>query len=118
MTKIESNINHASNQLYYCKVFINDIEIVPQNILTLYIREWTTGILPRLELNLNDDGMLSEVFTLDDLSNISVQIGKNAEDDPIELDFMLQDHKLGILGENQSSVIEITGLLNVPVFYF
>jgi len=114
MAKIESDINTSLNQLYYCKIFIGEIEIVPENILSLTIREWVTGVVPRLSLNLNDDGMLSEIFTLDDNAEIMVEIAKNADDTPIKFDFVLQDYKFGLMGNNQSSVMEISGLLNAP----
>jgi len=115
---IQSALNTSNNQLYFCKIFIDEIEIVPENILSLTIREWILDLSPRLELVLNDDGMLSEVFNIDDNANIRVELAKNISDEnPIELDFMVQDYNVTTLGNNRSLVIEITGLINSKALF-
>lgn len=117
MSKIKSNFNLSFNQLFYCKIYINEIEVIPENILSLNIREWIINLVPRLELNLSDDGMLTEIFSLDDECEIRVEIGKNTTDDPIELNFILQDYNIDVISNNQTRVIEITGLLNSQLLY-
>jgi len=98
---------------------IDDIEIIPENIITITIREWVLDVVPRLYCILNDDGMLSEVFNINDNAKITLMLGKHPNDEnPIRTEFLLQDFKFNLVGDNQNSIVSFTGLLYSKELYF
>lgn len=116
-TKQELDISY--NQLFFMEMKIGDIPINPQNILNLVIKESVLEIVPRLNATILDDGMLSEIFNLEDNHNIEIVIGTNPDaDNAIKSDFMLMDYKFTPLGQNNiQSVVEISGYLNFPKLF-
>jgi hypothetical protein len=110
----ELNIGQVQGQQHYCRLKIKGQEIAAPSILSLTIREWVTDILPRIELIINDDGLLTEMLPLEDNDIINVVIAKHDEDDNrIELDFNLGDFQFGIMSENKRTVISMSGFLKV-----
>ena len=67
----------AFNQNFYCKVKIKDIYLVPENIISLVIREWYFDFIPRIECTFNDEGLFSELYLLDDNDKVEVLIAKD-----------------------------------------
>lgn len=108
-----------TRQNFYCKFWIDDVELIPANISYCVIREWVFEILPRLEMTVVDDGVLTEAFPLNDDSVIHLIIGKDPQDDnPIDVFFDIQDFSVDIIGDNKRQAVSITGLLKTNnVFY-
>ncbi len=114
----ENNFDTSFNQLFFCEMKIGDIEIIPENIVTLNIREWVLDIAPRMYCIMNDDGMLSEVFNLTDNMKITLLLGKHPLDENmLEFEFQLQDKKLNLVADNKYSMVSFTAILNVDNLY-
>jgi hypothetical protein len=108
----------SQRQNFYCKLFINDVEIIPQNIISCTIREWIFDLLPRLELIIMDDGLLTEAKTLKDNTTIHLLFGRDINDDHlVEVEFIKQDHSVDIIS-NRITNITITGFLNTTNTFF
>lgn len=105
------NIDATQRQNYYCSVYINDAELIPKNIINCSIREWVFDVLPRIELTIADDGVLTELLPLTDETIISIMISKTGEsDDILEAEFNVMDYTVDIIS-NQLSNVSMTGLL-------
>jgi hypothetical protein len=106
------NTNYRQN--FYCELIINDLKLIPSNIIDCTIREWIFDVLPRLELTLQDDGVLTEIRPLTDESIIKILLGKNPDDDNMmEVEFKYENSTIDIVGDNQYQILTITGSLNV-----
>lgn len=115
---MELNTNASYNQLFFMKMKMGNIPIIPQNINYVVIREWMVSMMPTVQISLNDDGMLSEIFHLQDEMPIEIQIGKTPNDEnPITVDFMVVDYSMGQSVNNNYGIFEITGVLNIPQLF-
>ena len=102
---------------FYGDVKIKGKQVITSNIIHLAIREWAFDIVPRFELILNDDGMFTEVYPIQDGDIVSVKIRKPAAAKAIELDFIIMSYSAIAMHGNKFMQIAITGLLNITNFY-
>lgn len=112
MAKIQQQTDLSSRQNFFCQIDIDDIELVPSNILSLTIREWVFDILPRMELILMDDGVLTEGYPVKEGSVVNINLGNNEDDEEmLNMQFSVQDISVDILGDNKMANVSITGLM-------
>jgi len=112
MAKIHQPVNTTNRQNFYCQIDIDDVEMVPSNILSLTIREWVFDILPRMELIIMDDGVLTEGYPVKEGSVVNIIIGNSDEDqDMLTMSFDVQNVAVDILSDNKMSNVSITGLM-------
>jgi len=115
--QIDFNISYQQN--YYCQVRINDTPLIPGNIISLIIREWAFELVPRFHLIFQDDGLFSEISTLQDLDKITIEIARTPDTDKtFQGEFCVIDWKCNVLADNRLHIIEVTGLLNTPSLYY
>lgn len=106
------NENQSTGQKYFCTIKIKDISFNSAIIHSLIIREWVFDVLPRIQLELLDDGTLNEKMPLDDNEIIQIIIAKSEEDEhPLEFQFQVQDYKVNVVGDNRRLYFSISGLL-------
>lgn len=118
-SKLQNSLDTSFNQLFFCEMTIGDAEVIPENIISLTIREWALDVVPRLYCILNDDGMLTEIFNISDGEKITLLLGKHPEDEnTIKLDFTLQDFKMNLVSDNKYSIVSFTGILDISKLYF
>lgn len=106
---------------FYAIVKIKNIDLLPQNILVLNIRESLFDGIPVLELSFLDNGDFSERFPLEDQDEISLTIGVSDKTEPvIEMTFQLQDFKFfNMDGDNFQLVnINLTGIMKNKDLFF
>lgn len=105
-------------QQYYCRIKINEQEIQSDNIIGLTIREWVNEILPRLELQLMNQGYLLETHPIVDGDIISVLLAKNKDTEAaLTMDFVVSDFNLAVQADNRKIVLNISGYLKVDDFF-
>lgn len=103
---------------FYCNLTIKNRPIIAANIIHLCIKEWIFDLVPRIEIVLNDDGSLTEMFPLQDGDIISIELKKNQQDTPaINLDFLLVSYTGGVMHGDKFMQLLITGTLKVDNFY-
>ena len=119
LKKGESNIGGVDNR-FYCRVFIKEAEITPDQIMLLAIRSWIFEKTPRLELQFRDGGKFISLFPLMDFDEIKVVIANEKKDvNYINAVFKLQDHFINQEGGNRKTYLYgITALLESKTFYF
>ncbi len=99
---------------FYAKLKIKGVEYLPQNLLSLNIRENIFDLVPMIELSILDNGMLSEKFPLEDGDEIEVELGSSDQvESVINMAFILQDFQIvNSDGDNlQVVVINLTGIM-------
>jgi len=115
---INQQADLSQRQNFYCKIYVNDIELNPQNIISCTIREWIFDILPRIELIIMDDGVLSEAAVIKDNTIIHLIIGRDINDtELLEIEFIKQDHTIDTVS-NKITNIMLTGLLKTTNTFF
>lgn len=102
---------------FYCNLKIKGKQIITSNIVSLSIKEWIFDIVPRIELIINDDGMLTEVYPLQDGDTISVELKKHSDKTSINMTFSLLAYTAGSMRGNKFMQIMIVGVLKVNNFY-
>lgn len=106
---------------FYCKVTIKKIELLPQNITVLNIRESIFDLLPVLDMSFLDNGIFSEKYPFEDEDVISIELSRSNKDAvPISMEFTLQDYTINNRdGDNMNLVdINITAIMkNSGLFY-
>jgi len=108
--------NQSSAQNFYCNLEIAGSAIPPRNISYLALREWVlpTSLVPRLELSVFDDGLLSELKTPYYNQKIYLELGRSEEDDsPIEMIFDIYDYSIDKVGDSAQNLINITALISM-----
>ena len=121
MPNITNQINESINQHYYCQLTIRGMSIIPRNIINLTVREWIFEPVPRIEIMLNDDGMLTELYTIEDGDIIDLLLAKHDQiptDQMLKCKFQVQDFQSNMVADNSSTILYITGLLYTPEMYF
>ncbi len=114
--QIDYNVSYQQN--FYCHIKINDTPLIPGNIISLVVREWALELVPRIHLVFQDDGLFSEITTLQDLDVINVEIGRTPEDkDCFTGSFNVLDWKCNLFADNRLHIIEVTGLLDSLKLY-
>jgi hypothetical protein len=105
-------INTSFLQNFYCKLSIDNHPLIAKNIVTCVIREWIFDLLPRIELTIQDDGYLTELFPILDLATLDIEFGVSP-DDPniISTQFMIINKVIDNIQSNKASMISLTGLL-------
>jgi hypothetical protein len=108
----------SQRQNFYCKLYINDIELIPQNIVSCVVRTWIFDILPRLELIILDDGVLTEIAPITDSTIIRISFSKNGDtSDIIDAEFIKQDHTVDNIN-NKISHISLTGIYKTSKTFY
>lgn len=105
---------------FYCKISINEVEFLPQNIEVLHIKESIFNVVPTLELVFRDDGTFLELFPLQENDEIKVNLSRTNEKDlNISTSFSLQNYNVSNLdGDSQRMcLISLTGFLKLDNFY-
>ena len=112
-------IDLSKSQNFYCKLKIGTAEIPPHAINSLVVREWIFDIIPRLELTLQDDGTLFEVFNLKDGTEIEVDIAKTPEKgEHLRTTFILDNYTVDSLVGNGTYIFTINAMLKVNNLFF
>ena len=99
---------------FYCKLSIKGVEILPQNITVINIRESIFDLIPLLDLSFIDDGTFVEKYPLEDGDVISVELARSdLTGVPISMNFILQDFSIDNKdGDNAQLVdISLTGIM-------
>jgi hypothetical protein len=113
-----ANENPHTYTNFFCNLKIKGKQIASSNIVSLVIREWIFDLIPRIELIINDDGVLTELFPLQDGDIISVVLGKNEKDpNPLMADFYLMAHTAGSMHGSMFMQIMMVGILKIDDFY-
>ena len=103
---------------FFGSLLIKGKTIPTSNIISIVIRTWAFEIVPRLELVINDDGILTEAFPLLEGDEIDVVLGKNITDNnPLATTFELMDHSFGSMMGGKFAQIMISGVLKLDGFY-
>lgn len=114
----EIQLENSYNQLFFMKLTLGEIPIDPQNVNYVIIREWIISLMPTIQISINDDGMLSEIFQLQDEMKIELLLGKTPDDEnPLKVNFMLMDYSMGISTNNNYGIVELTGVLDIPLLF-
>ena len=114
----KSNVNFQGQGVnFYCDLKIKGKQIITSNIISLSIKEWIFDIVPRIELLINDDGMLTEVFPLQDGDQIIVELKKPSDTVSINMAFSLLTYTAGAMHGNKFMQIMMTGIMTVKDFY-
>lgn len=112
-------MDYSFLQNFYCKLTIDDHPLIPKNIKYCVIREWIFDILPRIEIAINDDGYLTEVFPILDNSVLNIEIGVNPDDENIfGCEFNIVNKTIDVVNGNKSTVITLTGVLKTNSCFF
>lgn len=112
-------MDYSFLQNFYCKITIDDHPLIPKNIKYCVIREWIFDILPRIEIAINDDGYLTEVFPIKDNSVLFIEIGVNPDDENIfGCEFNIVNKVIDEVNANKSTVITLTGVLKTNFCFF
>jgi len=102
---------------YSCSLRIKGKQLVSSNIIQLVVREWIFDLVPRIEIIVNDDGVLTEIYPLKDGDLIELQLAKNDEDEPIDLEFLIMGWYSGSMIGNRFNQLQIVGVMKVDGFY-
>jgi hypothetical protein len=103
---------------YFLKLKIGDLEVPTDSVSSIVIRENIFDQIPRLELMIQDNGSLNEIFPLKDNTIISVEIGKNKDSNHMVADFIVDNFSCDILMGQSSNVFTITAFLNNKNLFF
>lgn len=90
MNQQDTNIQGAQ---YYCRAFINGIEIGAQQIQSLSMREFIFDTAVELDLEFVDNGLFVEEYPIVDGSVLKVILSKDKEEYPIEIEFDILNNK-------------------------
>ena len=117
-TQNEEVQGQIQGQQYYCRIKINDTEIQSENIIGLTIREWINELLPRLELQLINQGYLLETHPIIDGDIIDVLIAKNKDTEAsVSMKFVISDFNLAVQSDNRKIILNISGFLKADNFF-
>lgn len=93
---------------FYCKLSIKNVEILPQNILQISIRESIFDLVPTLELSILDNGVFVESYPLEDCDSIKIQLGQsNLKTPVINMEFELQDFNISNVDGDNIHIVQI-----------
>ena len=115
-TKHKLLIDQSGSQNFYCNLVIDGTEIPARNIAYLVIREWVLqqSPVPRLELSLFDDGILTEINTPVYNTLVTIELGRNKDDDNnLVMSFDIYDYCIEKMGNINMNMIHMTGLLSM-----
>ena len=104
---------------FYIRIDVNGVEISPNRILILAIREWIYEKTPRLEFQFEDAGRFYNIFPLEDHSEIKITIANSKQDaNYVDATFRLQDYYFDVsTGNRKIYTYGMTGLLESKGFY-
>lgn len=106
---------------FYCKIKLNDIEFLPQNIEVLNIKESIFYTVPTMDMIFYDNGLFTEENPIKDGDTITVEIAKNKQkDSPIVMQFEILNFVIhNTDGDNvQVVAIQLTGIMKVRNLMF
>lgn len=106
---------------FILKLSIKKVEVPASSIINVVIKEWITDVLPRIEIDLSDNGRFIDQFPFEDNDVIRIELNHFIFDDPpIKMDFILQDYviKNSAPGKSQQALITLSGLLKTNEFTF
>ena len=107
-----AEFGQLAGQHFYCILTIKGTDYNPSNLMYLISREWVFNVLPTIELQFLDDGYLNEVSPLEDGEDIQISVAKHEDDvEVMELTFSMDNYEVGILGDNNKSIVTLTGHL-------
>lgn len=110
---IEDEQNRNVNKLFDSKIFIKKMEVTPDDLIKLVIREWCFSTLPRLELTFEHEGFYMDRLPFEDGDVINVQYSLDDLADPIIAEFIIESFQISNMGEVKGSavIVEIVGVL-------
>jgi hypothetical protein len=91
MIQQDTNIE---GQQYYCRVFIDNIELISSLIHSLSIREFIFDTALELDLEFIDNGTFVEISPIVDGSVMRVVLAKDREENPMEIEFDILNTKV------------------------
>lgn len=106
---------------FYCKIKLNGVEFLPQNIEVMNIKETLFYTVPTMDLTFYDDGTFAEENPIKDGDVIVVEISKNREkDSPVVMEFEILNFVFhNTDGDNAALVlIQLTGIMKVKNLMF
>jgi hypothetical protein len=112
--KKESKGSPVVDSNFYLKLSIKGVDVDTPLVLSMNIREWIFDVLPRIELEIYDNGRFTDQYPLEDNDEIKVELNNIETRDPIvKATFSLHDHEIlnGETGKNTAVIIKITGIL-------
>jgi len=106
------DVDGQFNKNYFLKMTIKDVSVEPYStIATMIMREWIFDPVPRLEIELVDNGRFTDQYPLEDNDTIHIELNNIRNRDPvIDADFTLQDFEISNDGEKDFSMIKLTAL--------
>lgn len=90
---IQKDTNVEGSQ-FYCRVFIDGIELVSRMIQSLSMREFIFDTAVELDLDFVDNGTFVEVSPIVDGSHMKVILAKDKEESPLEIEFDILSSKV------------------------
>ena len=119
--KINSEFVSDTLLQYFNKIKIKNVEIYPQNVVKIEIREWIFDCIPRLEIYLLDDGRLIDKYPIEENDEIEIELSLNKEEEsPINSTFLLNDYEFDKSNANDVTgyILHITGFLKCEELLF
>jgi len=113
--------NENSEIFFILKLSIKGSDVQNVAVANITIREWVFDTLPRIEIDLSDNGRFTDQIPLEDNDEIEIEINNFAsEEPPIKSTFILQDweFKNSGPGKSQQTLITLTGLLKTTDMTF
>lgn len=107
-----AEIGQPQGQQFYTTIRIKENPFNASNIIYLVIKEWVLNVLPTIEFQFMDDGILTEIAPFEDQEDIEITIAKHEDaEELMELVFSLDDYNVAIMGDNRKSLVTVTGHL-------
>jgi hypothetical protein len=105
---------------HHSRIKLKDVEIYPQNIVNLEVREWIFDLLPRIEVMFKDNGIWFDKFPIEENDVIEATLAIiETQDEPVKNNFVVQAHEQGNTsqGEITASILRVFGYLETKNMY-
>lgn len=100
---------------------IKGVDVFPQNVISLHVREWVFDVLPRIDIQMFDFGVFSDKYPLEENDEIEISLSIDENQPSIVKNiFLVNDVSIENInrGENIGTVTRITGLLKNNNMYW
>lgn len=106
---------------YHAKVTIKEVDVNPENITVLQVREWMFDAVPRIELIFTDQGVFFDKYPLEESDILTLELGVTRESEPVIVaNFKCLDYEVipFVTGDSLGgSAVRITGVLDNTDFF-
>jgi len=110
-----------ANANFFLKLSIKDVDVILTSVMSIVIREWVFDVLPRIEIEIFDNGWFTDKFPLEDNDKIKIELNHLRDDESVvETEFELQDYEIinSGPGKSEQTVIRLTGLMKTNNFKY